>query len=174
MKKIGSVVGSIIFGISITACSSHSLSATAELVDNQGKKIGTASFQQTGNGVEITVKAEGLPPGEHGFHIHETGKCEVPDFKSSGGHFNPNQKKHGKHNEQGTHAGDLENLTVNHEGKVTNTQVIPNVTLEKGKESSLLKAGGTALVIHEKADDYRTDPAGNAGKRIACGIIKQK
>ncbi|RAL24287.1 superoxide dismutase [Thermoflavimicrobium daqui] len=159
----------------MSACSSTSATtALAELVNTQGKKVGTIELKQVSEGVELRIAAEQLPPGSHGFHIHEIGKCEVPHFKSAGGHFNPTDKKHGKHSSQGAHAGDLENLVVDSQGKVTKSQVITGVTLEKGKAQSLLKDQGTALVIHEKADDYKTDPAGDSGSRIACGVIKAK
>ncbi|SEM73023.1 superoxide dismutase family protein [Lihuaxuella thermophila] len=152
----------------------QSLTAFADLYDAKGQKIGTAQLKEAKNGVEIRLSASHLPPGKHGYHIHETGKCEAPDFKSAGGHFNPEQKKHGEHNPEGHHAGDLTNLTVSEDGQVNDTQIAEHVTLEKNKAVSLLKAGGTALVIHEKEDDLKTDPAGNSGKRIACGVIEAK
>jgi Cu-Zn family superoxide dismutase len=124
--------------------------------------------------VEITVEAEELPSGIHGFHIHETGKCQSPDFQSAGGHFNPEGKKHGRNHPEGEHAGDLQNIVVDSAGKVKNTQVVKQVTLKKDETNSLLKETGTALVIHEFADDYRSDPAGKSGKRIACGVIEEK
>jgi superoxide dismutase, Cu-Zn family len=113
-----------------------------------------------------------LVPGKHGLHIHEAAICEGPDFKTAGAHFNPTNKKHGFENTKGPHAGDLPNLSVSTEGTVTADMVAKNVTLEEGKPNSLLKPGGTSLIIHSGPDDYHTDPAGNSGSRVACGKIQ--
>jgi Cu-Zn family superoxide dismutase len=146
-------------------------SAQAEILNSTGKKIGTATLIETKGGVQISVSAQGLPPGVHGMHIHEKGSCEGPDFKSAGGHFNPGKKSHGLKSPQGHHAGDLNNITVGSDGSVKEEIVVRDVTLRPNEQNSLMKAGGTALVIHEKADDEKSDPAGNAGGRIACGAI---
>lgn len=146
--------------------------ARAELKDAQGKSVGTAKLKQVKNGVRISLVASGLPAGIHAFHIHAAGKCEAPDFKTAGGHFNPEHKKHGLKNPEGSHAGDMPNVTVAANGKGKATVVNTHVTLAEG-ENSLFHEGGTALVIHEKADDDMTDPAGNAGNRIACGAIEK-
>ena len=113
-----------------------------------------------------------LSPGVHAIHVHEAGRCDAPDFKAAGGHFNPENKKHGIENPEGHHAGDLPNLTVGANGKGTFKTTIPGVTLAGDSATSLLKVGGTSVVIHEKADDMKTDPAGNAGARLACGVIQ--
>jgi Cu-Zn family superoxide dismutase len=144
--------------------------AKAELINSKGEKIGTATFTQEAEGVKITLEASHLPPGSHGFHIHAVGKCEPPDFKSAGAHFNPTGKKHGLQNPEGPHAGDLPNLTVGPDGTAKVEVVAKQVTLGEGK-NSLLQSEGTALVIHANPDDEKTDPAGNAGDRIACGVI---
>jgi superoxide dismutase, Cu-Zn family len=147
-----------------------SRSARADFINDQNNKIGTAVLTQTPSGVKIDVDISHLPPGTHAFHIHAVGKCEIPDFKSAGGHFNPEGKQHGKDNPNGMHAGDMLNFEVAADGTAKFSTTNPGVTLAN-RPNSLFNVGGTALVIHEKADDYRTDPAGNAGNRIACGPI---
>lgn len=147
-------------------------SAHADIVNGQGQKIGAATLQQTSAGVQIDVNVSQLPPGTHGIHIHTVGKCEGPAFASAGGHLNPGMKKHGKDNPDGPHAGDLLNLEVGADGTAKGSFVDSGVTLADGP-TSLFHDGGTALVIHEKADDYKTDPAGNSGARIACGVIQK-
>jgi Cu-Zn family superoxide dismutase len=145
---------------------------TVELIGQNGQSIGHAELTQMSRGVHIRVEASNLVPGKHGFHIHETGGCEPPDFKSAGAHFNPMNKQHGFDNPNGPHAGDLPNLSVGTDGTVTAEMVARNVTLEEGRPNSLLRPGGTSLVIHASADDYKTDPAGNSGDRVACGKIE--
>jgi len=147
-------------------------SAHAEIVNAQGQKIGTATFTPAKKGVEIEVNVSQLPPGVHGIHIHAVGKCEGPDFKTAGGHLNPDSKKHGKDNPEGPHAGDLLNLTVKSDGNAKTTLTDTMVTLAAGP-NSLFHDDGTAIVIHEKEDDYKTDPAGNSGARVACGVIEK-
>ncbi|MFC0215447.1 superoxide dismutase family protein [Paenibacillus chartarius] len=145
---------------------------TVGLIDNQGRPVGQAQLKQLQHGVLIDVKATGLTPGLHGFHIHETGKCVLPDFKSAGAHFNPGAKKHGHDNPAGPHAGDIPNLVAEADGSAQAQFIVTTVTLKKNAPNSLLKAGGTALVIHAGVDDLATDPAGNAGDRIVCGVIQ--
>jgi superoxide dismutase, Cu-Zn family len=147
-------------------------SAHADLMNAQGQKIGTAVLTPSAAGVKIAVNARQLAPGTHAFHIHAVGKCEGPDFKSAGGHFNPDGKQHGKDNPNGPHAGDMLNFEAAPDGTAKFSIVNASVSLEQGT-NSLFHEGGTSLVIHEKADDYKTDPAGNAGNRIACGVIQK-
>ncbi|MBP1989892.1 superoxide dismutase family protein [Paenibacillus eucommiae] len=145
---------------------------TIDLINSKGLKVGTAHLTQLIKGVKIDVEAASLTPGKHGIHFHDTGKCEAPDFKTAGSHFNPGAMQHGFDNPNGYHEGDLPNLDVAADGKAKAEFFSTNVTLEKGKPNSLLKDGGTALVIHDKADDLKTDPSGNSGDRIACGVIQ--
>ncbi len=146
--------------------------ARAVLKDAQGNAVGTATFSPGKGGVKIAVQVAGLPPGRHGIHIHAAGKCEPPDFKSAGSHLNPLGKKHGLHNPEGSHAGDMPNLLVGDDGKARATFTAKGVTLGEG-DGSLFGPAGTALVIHADPDDERTDPAGNSGARIACGVVEK-
>jgi len=148
--------------------------AKATLVNSQGQKVGEATLTETAGGVKIDLAVENLPPGVHAFHIHEKCGCQGPDFASAGGHFNPFGKHHGFKNPQGPHAGDLPNITVGPDGRATVSVVADLVTLKEGQKNSLFQPGGTSLVIHERADDEMTDPAGNAGPRIACGPITKQ
>lgn len=145
--------------------------ASALLVDARGKKVGTANLSEVEGGVRVELEAAGLSPGPHGFHIHKAGDCHGPDFRSAGGHFNPFNRKHGLENPGGAHAGDLPNLVAGEDGTARADVVAKGVTLRPGP-ASLLRPGGTSLVIHERADDGKTDPDGNAGGRVACGVIR--
>ena len=147
--------------------------AHANFADAQGKPIGTATFSAVKNdGVRIRLNVSGLMPGVHGIHIHAVGKCEGPAFASAGGHLNPDMKMHGKDNPMGPHAGDLLNFTADAKGRSKATVMAEHVTLGTGA-NGLFHSGGTSLVIHQSPDDYKTDPAGNSGNRIACGVIMQ-
>ena len=146
--------------------------ATADLKDTKGQNVGVARFTATKGGVVMSAKVMNLSPGVHAIHIHEAGKCDAPDFKTAGGHFNPAGRKHGTQNPEGHHAGDLPNLTVSAKGTGAFKSTTQDVTLVGDGPTSLFRAGGTSVVIHEKADDMKTDPAGNAGARIACGVIQ--
>ena len=145
--------------------------ASAPLKGTDGKEVGSVNLTQTPSGVLINVAVKGLPPGEHAFHVHAVGKCEAP-FDSAGGHFNPGNKKHGMMAAGGAHAGDMPNLHVPQSGDLTVEVMNSAITLEKGKPNSVFDTDGSALVIHAKSDDYKTDPAGDAGGRIACGVIQ--
>ena len=147
--------------------------AVATLKNADGKEIGKATLSSTKGGVKVQVAAADLPPGKHGIHLHSAAKCDPPDFKSAGGHFNPTEKHHGLHNPQGPHAGDLPNLVVGKNGKAKATFTAKGATLGDGT-GSLFGGDGTAIVIHADPDDEKTDPAGNSGARIACGIVERK
>jgi Cu-Zn family superoxide dismutase len=144
--------------------------ANAQLKDSGGKAIGDVDLRQTPAGVLIKLQVKGLPPGEHAFHFHAVGKCEPP-FESAGPHFNPTNAHHGMMSGHG-HAGDMPNLHVPQSGDLAVELLNTAVTLDEGKPNSLLDRDGSSLVIHAKADDYKTDPAGNSGDRIACGVIQ--
>jgi Cu-Zn family superoxide dismutase len=143
--------------------------ANAQLKDASGKVVGDVDLTQTPGGVLLRVSVKGISPGEHAFHIHAVGKCEAP-FDSAGPHFNPGNRKHGMMSGEG-HAGDMPNLHVPQSGELTVEIVNSAITLEKGKPNSVFDRDGSAIVLHAKADDYKSDPAGNAGERIACGVI---
>jgi Cu-Zn family superoxide dismutase len=144
--------------------------ARADLQNATGSSVGTVTLTETPHGVLLHATLTGLPEGTHAFHIHATGAC-TPPFTSAGGHFNPNATQHGMGNALGMHAGDLPNIQVPAGGALTIDAFASGVTLAAAP-ASLLKEGGTAIVIHAAADDYKSDPAGNAGARIACGVVK--
>jgi Cu-Zn family superoxide dismutase len=166
-KTIGALLAT---GLLVTGVA-HAQTARAGLEDASGRRVGQATLEQQGDGVQIRATFSELPPGTHAFHIHETGAC-APPFESAGDHFNPTGKLHGTKNPRGPHAGDLPNIEASANGRVTVEAMVEGVALADGT-NGLLDADGAALVVHERADDDRTDPAGNAGTRIACGVIRQ-
>ena len=152
------------------AVSAHAETAKAPLKDGVGKDVGTVELMQTPHGVLLKMSLKGIPAGEHAFHVHAVGKCEPP-FTTAGGHFNPASKKHGMEAAEGAHAGDMPNLHVPPSGELVIEIANPAISLVKGQPNSVFDGDGSAIVIHAKADDYKSDPAGNAGDRIACGVI---
>ncbi len=158
----------------LAACSTWSMSeskpqATAELKTASGQSVGSAAFYEEKDGIRIVVKATGLPPGAHGFHIHAVAKCDPPDFASAGGHFNPTGKSHGLQNPAGPHAGDLPNLVIGADGKGTLEYTSRLISVGSGSNAVAV----ASVVIHAGPDDGRTDPAGNSGARIACSVVQK-
>ena len=156
------------------AATSGTIGATAraDLRNTQGALVGTISMQQAAQGLLITVDIANLPPGSHGMHVHAVGRCDPPAFESAGGHFNPTGRQHGARNEMGQHAGDLPNLQVPASGSTRVDIVARELTLG-ATGSGLFDADGSAVVVHALADDYRTDPSGASGDRIACGVVSR-
>jgi superoxide dismutase, Cu-Zn family len=149
--------------------------AHATFVDASGRKLGTAKLTQTPRGVLMVLDVSGLPPGEHGLHLHEVGKCEgATKFKTAGDHYAPQgRNEHGFHTTGGPHAGDMTNQFVTRDGKLLAHVLNERVTLMPGRVS-LLDADGTAIVVHAAPDDYHTQPSGNSGDRIACAVIERE
>ena len=165
-------LAAFLVAVPLVAAGARLPSGKAVLKNAQGQRIGTATFTPTEGGVNVKIEVANLPPGKHGMHIHAAGKCEVPDFKTAGGHFNPAAKKHGLRNPEGAHAGDMANLTVEADGKGSATVTAKGATLAEG-QGSLFGPDGSSIVIHEAPDDEKTNPAGNSGARIACGVIEK-
>lgn len=145
--------------------------AVAALQDRDGQSVGEVRLYEAPHGLVLRADLENLPAGEFGFHIHAVGKC-TPDFDAAGGHFNPTGSEHGFLNEKGYHRGDMPNITVPESGMLRQEIFLPNLTVRDGKGHALLDKDGAAIMIHEGADDHRSDPAGHAGTRIACGVIE--
>lgn len=167
---------SLVLSLSVVAKDSSSTKpvkkTTVAIKDAKGTDVGSATIKSLGKGVEVKLNVKGLPPGDHALHFHQNAKCDPPDFKSAGPHFNPDQKEHGFLNPKGHHNGDMANFNVKADGTSQASIKNTDVVLGTGSEAnSLFANGGTALMIHAKADDMKTDPAGNAGDRIACGVI---
>ena len=169
LHNILAVAGSFVISTAFSAAAQKA-TVKVSLSDGQGKSVGTADLSPAAQGVSIRLNLMNLTPGEHAIHVHTVAKCEGPAFTTAGPHLNPDMKHHGLQNPEGPHAGDMPNFTVSADGTAKSTVVAPGVTM--GDDShSVFTNGGTALVIHAKADDMKSDPAGNAGDRVACGMI---
>jgi superoxide dismutase, Cu-Zn family len=177
MKRLVAIAASL--ALTLAGCASMTQpattenTATADLRDANGQPAGTATLTQVSGGVRIVIDAKGMPPGPHGVHIHEVGKCEGPQFTTAGAHFNPDKKQHGTMNPQGAHAGDLPNLTIATGGTGRLETLTERITLGSGA-TSVFDADGSSIVVHAGPDDFKTDPTGNSGGRLACGVIVKK
>ena len=177
MQGMG-LAGSVLVAAAITsgcaagrsAVGDHPRMAWAELRNGSGESVGSAVLRQEDRRFRIVVQAVGLAPGSHGIHVHAVGQCEPPSFQSAGGHFNPLGKQHGLENPAGAHGGDLPNLEVDASGRTEYVAVTDRLSLGTGP-NSIFDADGSAVVIHEKPDDQRTDPSGNSGERVLCGRL---
>lgn len=154
------------------AVNTELMPVTVKLNDANGESVGTAELIEEEDTLRIKVDVSNLTEGTHGFHFHEKGVCEGPDFESAGGHFNPTEASHGLAHEEGPHAGDLPNLVVGPDGTMVEEFLVEGLTLKAGEASSLFQDGGTSLIIHAEPDDGITQPSGNSGDRIACGVIE--
>jgi Cu-Zn family superoxide dismutase len=165
--KTNTGILALLLAAAAVAAQPETQEARADLKDAKGKQVGTASFVQTPKGVHVVVDVTGFQPGPKGIHIHEKGDCSSPDFKSAGAHLKTDDQHHGLENAHGPHAGDLPNLVVDKDGHGHLDVFTDRVTV-----TGLLREGGTAFVIHAKEDDQKSDPAGNSGDRLVCGVIK--
>jgi Cu-Zn family superoxide dismutase len=158
----------------VTTTAEPMAAATAQMRDTAGRDLGTVRVLLTSTGARLTGALAGLAPGEHGFHFHQVGRCdraEATPFTSAGGHYHPAGRQHGPLNPAGPHAGDLPNVTVGADGRLAIPDSGLSVTMSETAQAGLFDADGTSLMVHAAADDYRTDPSGNSGARIACGVV---
>ena len=174
MRALGAVLATLVLaGCAGVSAPGADNTARAEMRNAGGQPVGVATFTQVGRAVRVVLEAQGLPPGVKGVHVHAVGKCDAPGFNSAGDHFNPTGKQHGALNPAGPHAGDLPNITIGADGRGRLESTTELITL-LGGPTSVFDGNGSALVVHAAPDDFRTDPTGNSGARIACGVITRK
>jgi Cu-Zn family superoxide dismutase len=170
--KTALVAGLLAAGCAGTVAPTES-TARAQLRNAAGQTVGTATFTQVGKGIRVALEAQGLPPGIKAVHVHAVGRCDPPDFATAGSHFNPQGRQHGAQNPQGPHVGDLPNVIIGADGTGRLESTTELLTLQRAS-NSLFDADGSALVVHAAPDDFRTDPTGNSGARIACGVVTRQ
>jgi Cu-Zn family superoxide dismutase len=154
----------------VTDSTTAATRVSAPMRSAQGKDLGVLTLTQSSQGIHLAGRLTGLPPGEHGIHLHTSGRCEAPKFESAGGHWNPTDRQHGTGSAQGPHLGDLPNITVGRDSSVAVNATTPGGTFRN--QNALLDSDGAAIVIHAKADDYKSQPSGASGDRIACGVVE--
>jgi Cu-Zn family superoxide dismutase len=168
------ILGALAVAVALAGCRLPFIStdpaAVAHLRDATGRAVGTAVFVQPNGSVRLVLDVTGLPPGDKGVHVHAVGRCDPPSFESAGDHFNPGNTQHGSANPRGPHAGDLPNITVNARGQGHLEATLRRVSIDKGS-TSLFDADGSSIIVHADRDDLRTDPSGESGARLACGVI---
>ena len=142
---------------------------TVQMRDAVGRDLGALTLSEAGPTITITGRISGLPPGEHAIHLHTAGRCDRPKFEAAGDHWNPTKRQHGTDNPNGPHLGDLPNFTIGENRSATIDLTTPGGTLRG--ENALLDSDGAAIVVHAKPDDYKSQPSGNSGERIACGVV---
>ncbi|MFN3387426.1 MAG: superoxide dismutase family protein [Allosphingosinicella sp.] len=180
MKRMDMLVGAA-FGLALAGCATNEPNpiepmdpvqtvATADIRDAAGRTRARATATESGDSIRVRVEAVDMTAGAYGTHVHTTGRCDAPSFESAGGHWNPTGRQHGRDNPQGEHKGDLPNLLVGTDGRGSFEFTIPGASISQGP-NRLLDADGAAIVVHSGADDYRTDPSGNSGSRVACGVL---